>query len=494
MASGRSLIMGLLALSVLLAATAAGVIDRPQAARADDEEIQVHSESAVGVFPENITFTIEASGPDAIEEVRVFLKPLGGAERIYGYVEIQPGTEVTGEYILTTGTGSGYLPPGTVINYYYQIRDSAGRQTRTEDRNFSYMDNREDRVWSELTEGIVTVHYYPDYIEFRAQDVLDTITKTMDNMQLLLGIEPTEPIRVVAYPNYADMSGALPFRSQAVREELQTQGQAYAEERVLLVLVSGETFTGIVSHEFTHILVAEAGGAGYSLVPAWLNEGLAEYGNIDQTEDYDRALYYAIFTRRLKPLWYQDTLGGTPDDIIIGYGQGKSVVEFLVLNHGKDKMAELFRVIRRGVTVDRALEEVYGFDQYGLDSSWRVSLGLEPLPSPQELAARQTPSPTNAPQAEAELSPTPAVEATLPAPEAESSPTPAVETTPTAPEAEAEDPAISDDGGTATGPSRSCGGPVGPGAALPVDLAMVALLAGTVLGLGLRRRLPRWLP
>jgi len=35
--------------------------------------------------------------------------------------------------------------------------------------------------------------------------------------------------------------------------------------------------------------------------------------------------------------------------------------------------------------IDLALLEVYGLDQFGLDSAWRTFKGLEPLPSPDEL-------------------------------------------------------------------------------------------------------------
>ena len=278
MGSGRGRTVGLTALLVVLAATAVSVA-LPRGAMAEGGEIEISSQDVTSDFPNNITFRITASGPDPIEEVRVFLTPVGTRQRTYGYLEMERGEEVTGEYVMTTGKGATYSPPGTLFSYYFEIRDAAGRKFRSEDRLYRYMDNREDedtgirREWEDLSDGIITVHYYPDYIEFRAKDVLETVTKTQQIMEPVLGIDPTEPIRIVAYPNYADMTGALPFRAAAVRQDLQTQGQAWPLERVLLALISGETFTGIVSHEFTHILIAEAAGAGYSRVPAWLNEG-----------------------------------------------------------------------------------------------------------------------------------------------------------------------------------------------------------------------------
>ena len=109
--------------------------------------------------------------------------------------------------------------------------------------------------------------------------------------------------------------------------------------------------------------------------------------NIDPTDDYDAALRYGIFTRRIKPLWYLSSFGGTPEDIIIAYGQGRSVVQYMIDNYGEDRMAALFPVLQRTMDIDQALLEVYGMDQFGLDTAWRIALGLEPLPSPEELAS-----------------------------------------------------------------------------------------------------------
>ena len=146
------------------------------------------------------------------------------------------------------------------------------------------------------------------------------------------------------------------------------------------------TVTGRVSQRFSQLVVVEAAGKAISQVPAWLNEGLAEYGNSDPTDDYDAALRYGIFTRRIKPLWFLNSFGGTPEDIIIAYGQGRSVVKYMIDNDGEERMAALFPVLQRTMDIDKALLEVYGMDQFGLDTAWRITLGLEPLPSPGELA------------------------------------------------------------------------------------------------------------
>ena len=460
----------LFAALLLMIAAPAVLMVLPLPALGQGDDIHVLSQRVETNFPDNITFKITANSPDPIEEIRVFLKPVGSEQRTYGYMELEPGTQVSGEYVMPTGLGSTHKPPGTVVRYSFEIRDSAGRVLQTKDDEYLYLDSTLD--WEEISDGILTVYYYGDFVEKRAKTVLETSQETMKNMGRVLGIRPEDPIKIVGYSNYRDMSRSLPFRSQAVREDLQTQGQAWASERVLVTLISGSTVMGIASHEFTHILVAEATGRGYTMVPAWLNEGLAEYGNVDPTDDYDTALAYAVFTRRLKPLWHLGSFAGTPDEIVMAYGQGKSVVQYLMGVYGEEKMAELMKAFRTSLSADQALEDVYGFDQYGLDSEWRQAIGLDPLPPPGELARQLTATPAPTPEAE-QAGVTP-----VPTPRAELTPEPVDK-------AATEVPAASDQEKRTT---RGCTSPSSSDANSSLDLALFALLGSPFFILPIRSR------
>lgn len=357
-------------------------------ATADEGGIRVLNAEAESSFPEGIRFAISAESPGVIDDVRVFFRKAEQEGRsAYRAIEVEPGAAVSGETLLPARTGAQYFPPGTKIEYSFEIRDQAGAVLRTEPQVFVYDDIRFE--WQSLTEGLITVYYYGDYVQERAQAILDAAAETMRLMVPVLGVEPTAPLRIVAYNNQRHMATALPFRSQAVQQDLQVQGMAFSDDRVLLIHAFDATVTGTTGHEFTHLLVAEAAGPAIARVPAWLNEGLAEYGNIDRTDDYTAALRYGIFTRRLRPLWYLSSFSGTPDDVLIAYGQGRSVVNYLIGAYGRDKIAELMRAIQETPNIDQALRQVYGFDQHGLDSEWREAIGLEPLPSPEEVEARQ---------------------------------------------------------------------------------------------------------
>ena len=423
---------------------------------ASGHEITLVSQSAVSNFPNGIKFSIEAASPDEIDEIRVFFKKLGQSNRSsYRAVEFVPGTEITGESLIVSGRGGEYIPPGTRIEYFFEIRDRADRILRTEEEVFIYLDHRIE--WETLSDGLITLYYNDNVLDGRAQAMLEAAQETLRRMGPVLGIDPKDPLHIVTYGKYDLMREALPFRSQAIQDNLVTQGTAFSEERVLLVLSAGGGYLGTTSHEFTHLLVADAAGRATAKVPAWLNEGLAEYGNIEPGEEYDRYLNRAIENGDLRPLWFQGTFSGTPEELIVAYGQGKSVVEYMLATYDQQKMADLIVSFKRAFDIDTALVDTYGFDQYGLDTEWRISLGLEPLPEPEERVTQQQVTPT--------------VPATI-APTATAVPVPT-----TTPEPEEIEPSQS---------SPGCGAP-GLAKNVLTDLAMLAILGSPLAMLSISR-------
>ena len=409
---------------------------------ADDGGIEILAASAESRFPDSINFYIKARSTATIDDVRVNFRLASGAKgRAYRIAEFEPGEEVTAEAELLTRTGTNYIPPGTIIEYSFEIWDKEGRVHRTPTEELMYTDHRFE--WRSISSGLVTVYYYGDLEERRAASVLTAAEKATERMLPLLGIEITEPLQIVVYTRYSDMSSAIPFRSHAHSANLITEGMAFSNERVLLVHSPGMSADGTVAHEFVHLLVAQAAGKAHEQVPAWLNEGLAEYGNIDPNAGYDRFLRKGISSGRLNPLWYQNRFVGKPEDILIAYGQAYSVVQYLVSEYGEASIAELFKEFQDTRDIGEALQLVYGFDQRGLDAEWRKSLGLEPLADP-EPEVKEKP----------EVRPTPTIAPTAVQP----TPTIAPTDVPTTPEAAAK--SLPTPGPTATGngsPTQSAG-------------------------------------
>ena len=441
------------------------------AAATGEDEIVVNFEDATSQFPNGVTFEISVESSSPIEEIRVFYKSELTSTTSYGHVELEPGNSVEGSFFLDTGGGvGGFIPAGAKIVYSFEVRDQAGNVLRTKEKEFVYLDSRFE--WVTMSEGPLTVYHYGP-TEKRAETVLRSAQEAVIKMSRVLGVAEIEPINIIAYNNYRHMVVALPPRSQAVREDLVTQGQAFTEIRVLLVLAFDEDIAGITSHEVTHILIDDAAGRGYAVLPIWLNEGLAEFGNIAPSESYDDALLYGIYTRRVKPLWHLQSFSGGPDDVIIGYGQSRSVVAYLVNSYGEEKMSQFMRTLDATLSVDRALTQVYGFDQRGLDTEWRNWIGLRPLEEG-ELDAEGPPEAAS----EAEAVPEPAPTA---------SPTPALGSTP----APVHTAMPSEDEGEDVRTSPGCNRASGSSAAIPSDAFFFVLLAGPLRFMPLRRLIRR---
>jgi len=292
----------------------------------------------------------------------------------------------------------------------------------------------------------------------------------------ILGAEIESPINITMYNNTAEMIAAVVPRSTTISRELITEGQAFGPENSLLVLGNGRRALGTVSHEVTHILVWRATEGSTAFVPTWLNEGLAEFGNLDPGVSYERFLEWAVDTDRLIPLDQLDRFPGDPNLVIVSYGHARDVVRHLIQTYGQRKMAELFAEIRDGSRLDPAFQRVYGLSVRELDREWREIAGASPL---SERAAAVLPTRADAapPLTPYSLTPTAgesSIFAPTPTPALLPSPTPEASTMP--PEPPAPSPAP---GPTPEEPSGAASGSCSaPGARSAVDISGIALLAG----------------
>jgi len=244
--------------------------------------------------------------------------------------------------------------------------------------------------WDEVNLGPVTILYHGP-VRVRAERLAEAALQSLQIMGPVTGAETETQIVMTLYNNNAEMIGAVFARSLAASRELITEGQAFDTESVVLVL-AGRTDVGTATHEMTHILTARAAGSR-SPIPLWLNEGLAEYGNIDQTVSYLRYLEWAEGTNRLIPLKSLLSFPGDPHLTLVAYGQGRSVVEFMISEFGSAKMAQLLATLGTGAGINASLQVAYGFDLEGLENRWRDAIGADPYIEP-------TPGPTPTPHAE----------------------------------------------------------------------------------------------
>ncbi len=179
---------------------------KPEGVAAQADDIRVLSSSVVSEFPEGMRYSIEVEGENEIEEISVRLKVGRNQNTAYEYFESDQAALVEAELFWRTGIRGRYIPPGTIITYYFLIEDTEGNEFATEPAEFIYHDARFE--WEEVTDGPVAVAYHGP-VKRRAEIVLEAITDTIDFMGPLLGADTETPIRVTMYNNVKEMLEAL---------------------------------------------------------------------------------------------------------------------------------------------------------------------------------------------------------------------------------------------------------------------------------------------
>ena len=447
-------------------------------------------------FPDGLRFHIEAESASEIEEIRVYVRKLGQSSRsVYRTVEFEPGERITGEALFQSKTANEYIPTGTRLSYYFDIRTADGGRFETEPEILVYLNRGLD--WDSVSDGLINVYFYHHDARSadRARQVLEVAADSYHQMQPILGVDLTEPLNLVVYSDYSDMRQALRPASQVAQQHLRTLGQAFTNERTLLVDGSNDSFVGdniltTTAHEFTHLLIADAAGSAYGQVPTWLNEGLAVYSEGRGNTEFDIYVNSAIRNDEVPSLSSLRTFAGTPQETLRNYGLGASAATYMLDIYGFEPMVELFDALGAVHNFEKALEAAYGFTIVELDNQWRESLGLAPrelstpaLPAFQAIPTRRpTPTPKQTSEsahvsAQSSDSATP----TAVAPTQVSQPEPTYTPLPTPTTA----PPPAPSGGGCNAPLPAAGDAGGP-----AELASAALLVGPLglLGLAVVRR------
>jgi Peptidase MA superfamily len=336
-------------------------------------------------FPEGMTFRVSVESDSDIEELRLRYKVLPDGTAARGVPDFDPAPSVEAEFFL--GQPDVQLPPGTVIEYYWEATDADGDEAKTDVQQFNYDDIRFE--WANVSDENVTIYYYAGG-EGEAIEMQGVALQTVEEMKALLQTDIPFEVKVWVYETSEDMNPALEQLSEEREREVITAGVRVASDTVL-VLGNGSFDT--LRHELTHIVTKQAGEGAFGSMPFWLDEGTAVYSQEDKGW-FEDAINNAIEDGEAFPIQQITTLAGNPDNVALYYGQGWSIVEHLINTHGEEKFAELFAEMKTGKRIDSALEAVYGFDQDGLEDEWRAA---------NNLPARITATPVEDPEQPAEV-------------------------------------------------------------------------------------------
>ena len=328
-------------------------------------------------FPESLVFAIEVESEAEIREIRLRYSFIPDNRPATAQPEFEPGTRVRATFTLRSGTRQLYMPPGKAIRYSWELRDTAGNELRTEERETTFADTR--FKWEQVTDGIINLNYYRATrrdAEVMAQVANETVTKAA----ALMGTRLDFPIKIWAYASPRNFQIAVAHSS--VTSDPGVLGQAHGPDAFIMVVdrLSSPTALDTARHELTHLATAQAlrGGPFKDLYPSWLNEGTSVYMQVSPNDvGYIDALEEAIEEDKLISLRLL-TSGTRARDVGLFYGQSYAMVKYLIETYGQEKFAQMIAEFKTNGSEDQTFKRVYGLDRDELYAEWRKSVGLKP--------------------------------------------------------------------------------------------------------------------
>jgi len=205
--------------------------------------------------------------------------------------------------------------------------------------------------------------------------ILEVLESAYRRLDELLGMRPDRPITVVIYdPDVFDARFAGLFRFPAAGfygDSIHIRGDTQVTTKLVAVL----------HHELVHAAFGQA--APSLVVPAWLNEGIAEWFEA-------RALGKRQLSRRERASLGAQSQGGSlyalselstpslghlpPGAASAAYLQSYAFIDFLVRRHGERRLSDLIESYLRTRTLDRAIQRNYRADLPRLEERFREDL------------------------------------------------------------------------------------------------------------------------
>lgn len=207
------------------------------------------------------------------------------------------------------------------------------------------------------------------------QDVLRELEAAYGRLDRLLALRPDRKLSVTIWdPALFDARFAGLFRFPAAGfygGSIQIRGATGITDALVRVL----------HHELVH---AALDAESALVLPAWLNEGLAEWFEARAFGERglggrERAVLGSIARAGALPFLgdlSQPGFGGLgPDAAAIAYLESRAFVDFLAETGGEGSLVELWSAVMRSGSVERGVRRVYRRDLETLERAFRSALG-----------------------------------------------------------------------------------------------------------------------
>ncbi len=353
----------------------AGIIIREQAQNA----ISVQISTAAVDFPYKLTFNLAANGDVNITDIRLRFT----IDRDYfasvfseSFVEFTPiifqgapGTAVQTSWVMDMQKTGG-LPPGSMLNYWWVVKDASGRRFESTPQKVEFADNRFQ--WRNIKQNNITLYWYNGSDAF-ANQLMVTAQQALVRLESNTGAKLVRPIKIYIYANAQDLKGSMIFPAEW------TGGVAFTEYAIIAIGIAPSNLAwgeNAIAHELTHLAVHQMTSNPYNELPVWLDEGMAVYNEGQPDPGMLSTLSKAISSKTLVSVRsLSSPFSAYGDAASLSYGESYSVVNYLITTYGQQKMLALLNTFEQGSAYDDAFKKVYGFDMDQLYALWKQKIG-----------------------------------------------------------------------------------------------------------------------
>jgi len=357
----KKIIILIISTSILAVLIGAAAVQANNGIRVIDSSVEI-------TFPYQLTFKIATEGDSEIKDIRLHYQVKRDQFAIVTseiIIDFKPSNKVETDWKWDLRK-SGGLPAGTIIKYWWTIRNVDEDIIQTEISNIQFNDERYS--WRSITKGEVTIYWYKGGEDF-AWQLMTTAQTSLEELEANTGAHLQKPVNIYIYANAADLQSAMIFPQEW------TGGVAFTTYGTVAIGISISNLDWgrrTIVHELTHLVTQQMTYNPYNSLPVWLNEGLSMYVEGDIQPLFESYLRQAILNDELISVRSLASPFSADTELsYLSYAQSMSIVEFLIDNYGQQKMFELLNVFRIGSEYDEALTKVYGFDMDGLCDRWR---------------------------------------------------------------------------------------------------------------------------
>lgn len=321
-------------------------------------------------FPTAITFNLEAESSTPITKIK-FQYQIDKLSSIpvtsVAFPEFESARKVKTSWTWNMRHIGG-LPPGTEVKYWWLLENAEGKTVETSLSTVRFADSRYS--WKSSTYSKVNLFWYKGDPSF-AQELLQAAQEALQRLAVDTGVQLERVARIYIYASTADLQGAMVYPQEW------TGGVAFSAHSIIaLGIAPGNLDWGkrAIAHELAHLVIYQKTfSCSETILPTWLEEGLAMYAEGELTAEFRLVLDQAIQQDALISVrTLSSPFPAQRQQALLSYAESFSIVDFLIQTSGKDKILELLEVFQQGSGYDEALQQVYGFDLDGLDARWRA--------------------------------------------------------------------------------------------------------------------------